>query len=299
MAIFQSTTIESPQHQAGLLVIGKDVFRPRLNRVVLERELSEPKVYRRPTQHAHAVYHIFLAHEGVACITHHGELQELHAGELLCVSPGEPHHVMVNQRACRYSAITFDFIADASGVPLVLPLPELLSVMRGELLAAPADWPRLQARDSEDGLRNAYRKMYSGACRSPLVGAHELSGFLLQLTRLGFQPTGTTAATEPHLEAVRRHIQEYYSERLVLDTLAAEFGFSRRSLTRKFRDAFGTSPISYQLRLRLEAAQLMLGATNMQIQEIAAEVGFTDVYQFSRAFHKHVGQSPTEFRRSQ
>ena len=53
-----------------------------------------------------------------------------------------------------------------------------------------------------------------------------------------------------------------------------------------------------QLDLRTEASKLMLRTSHMQVQEIAVEVGFTDIYQFSKAFKLRTGMSPVAFRHS-
>jgi transcriptional regulator GlxA family with amidase domain len=121
---------------------------------------------------------------------------------------------------------------------------------------------------------------------------------LLDIADVGFESLPKAEEErDPEMAAVYRRIRSRYNKPLSLDQLAREAYLSRRSLTRRFRNAYGVSPRACQIRLRLEAAQLMLQTTQLQIQEIAEEVGFKDIYRFSKAFKRHTGITPSQARR--
>ena len=48
---------------------------------------------------------------------------------------------------------------------------------------------------------------------------------------------------------------------------------------------------------RAEHAQSLLLNHNLRISEVAARVGYTDIYHFSKLFKKHLGTSPSDFRK--
>ena len=50
---------------------------------------------------------------------------------------------------------------------------------------------------------------------------------------------------------------------------------------------------------RLELARRMLGDSELKIVEVAAELGYTDSANFTRAFRRWTGVPPREFRRAQ
>jgi YesN/AraC family two-component response regulator len=56
--------------------------------------------------------------------------------------------------------------------------------------------------------------------------------------------------------------------------------------------------MQYVLSLRMSNAQSLLENTEYNITEIAEAVGYDNPLYFSRLFHKHVGMSPSEYRRS-
>lgn len=69
------------------------------------------------------------------------------------------------------------------------------------------------------------------------------------------------------------------------------------SLRHRFRRTFGESPRHMLARLRIEKAQGLLAEGDLSMAEIAAEVGYARQHEFSRAFHRIVGCTPTAFRR--
>lgn len=80
--------------------------------------------------------------------------------------------------------------------------------------------------------------------------------------------------------------------------------FSRRigdlagydSLRHRFKDVFGASPTQLLLQLRMQKAKNLLLDTPMSIAEIAESLGYERQHEFARAFRKHTGSSPSEWR---
>lgn len=108
---------------------------------------------------------------------------------------------------------------------------------------------------------------------------------------------GVSADIDPIGQAIA-YMQAHYTDSLTLDGIAARFGFSPRHLTLRFRQRTGTSPIDYLIRLRLERAREWLTRTDVPLPDIAAAVGYMDVYYFSRLFRKHMGMSPIRYRQA-
>lgn len=82
-----------------------------------------------------------------------------------------------------------------------------------------------------------------------------------------------------------------------LDDLARNACMSRSHLCHQFREHFGTSISSYVVRKRMSIAQRLLFDVNIRPGEIAEEVGYPDIYQFSKQFKKSFGVSPTQYRK--
>ena len=65
---------------------------------------------------------------------------------------------------------------------------------------------------------------------------------------------------------------------------------------RTFTRIVGESPKRYQLRLRLERAALQLAETDRPVIDVAFDCGFQHHESFSRAFARHFGRTPRDYR---
>jgi len=82
------------------------------------------------------------------------------------------------------------------------------------------------------------------------------------------------------------------------DRLAMESGMSPRTFRRRFTQALGTSPQAYTIACRIGHARQMLGTTELPIKTIAQQLGYRDVFFFSRQFTRFAGISPAAYRRT-
>jgi transcriptional regulator GlxA family with amidase domain len=76
-------------------------------------------------------------------------------------------------------------------------------------------------------------------------------------------------------------IDERYADPLPLADLAAGVAVSERTLTRAFASAVGLTPLRYQQQVRLERAELLIGAGTM-VEAAARAVGFEDARMLRR-----------------
>jgi transcriptional regulator GlxA family with amidase domain len=78
--------------------------------------------------------------------------------------------------------------------------------------------------------------------------------------------------------------------------LATRSFTSRSVLDDRFRKLLGCSPIRYLTEWRLQIAADLLRGSRMKLAEVANLVGYESEEAFSRAFRRHVGQSPAQWR---
>lgn len=81
-------------------------------------------------------------------------------------------------------------------------------------------------------------------------------------------------------------------------TLAREHGMSLSTLRRRFRDATGQTPHDHRLGLRVAAARQLLGETDLPLKQIADQLGYRDVFYFTRQFTQRTGITPGAVRRA-
>jgi AraC family transcriptional regulator len=96
------------------------------------------------------------------------------------------------------------------------------------------------------------------------------------------------------LRTIRRRLDANVS----LDALATRAGWSPFHLHRAFTRMVGETPKQYTLRLRLEGAAARLLASDDSIIDVALAAGFKSHEVFTRAFRRHFGRTPAEYRSS-
>lgn len=78
--------------------------------------------------------------------------------------------------------------------------------------------------------------------------------------------------------------------------IAARCGVSECYFRRLFKEYSGESPAAFRCRHRIERAKkLLLSDEQYTVGQIAQELGFLDVYHFSKSFKKEVGVSPRAY----
>ncbi|HME40680.1 MAG TPA: AraC family transcriptional regulator [Steroidobacteraceae bacterium] len=92
-------------------------------------------------------------------------------------------------------------------------------------------------------------------------------------------------------------IDAHSHESIGLDAIAREAGLSMFHFLRVFSRVFGVTPHQYLLRSRLRRSVRLLTEDTRAITSVALDVGFNDLSNFVRTFHRAAGISPERFRR--
>lgn len=101
---------------------------------------------------------------------------------------------------------------------------------------------------------------------------------------------------DERMKRVLEHIHSHLDNDVDLDELADVACITKPYLIRLFKREFGTSPIQYINRKKVERAQLLLFTSNMAVKEVAYTLGYNDHSYFIRLFHKLTGLTPLEYR---
>lgn len=99
-----------------------------------------------------------------------------------------------------------------------------------------------------------------------------------------------------HLGPTLTWALENLDRELSVDDLAAHARMSRRNLTRRFREATGTSPTRWLLARRLDEARRLLETTGWPVARIAAACGFSSPVTFRQNFSAAYATTPTSYR---
>ena len=241
--------------------------------------------HERPFPEIHGAFSLSYVRRGSFGYRFRGRTYELVAGSLLVGCRGEEfmctheHHEGGDE--CLSFHLSPELIdelragIDIWHVGCVPPLPALMVL--GELAQAAAAGGSELGVD-EIGIQLAARFAAMASSRKP--------------ERLAVPARDRRRAVEAALR-----IDEQCHEPLRLDDIAATAGLSAYHLLRLFAAAIGATPHQYLIRARLRRAARLLADGAPSVTEVAAEVGFGDLSNFVRTFHRAAGVSPRAFRR--
>lgn len=95
------------------------------------------------------------------------------------------------------------------------------------------------------------------------------------------------------------YIEGHIGEPTSISELAGLLDLTRFHFIRAFKQAVGLPPHRFMVVRRIERARELLTQQDLSIAEVAARVGFGNVAQFAKAFRRHVGTTPSTYRREQ
>ncbi|MCF6333491.1 MAG: AraC family transcriptional regulator [Draconibacterium sp.] len=102
--------------------------------------------------------------------------------------------------------------------------------------------------------------------------------------------------SNPIIRRAINYLNKNLDNKLSLNQLAKELGYSPSYFTTLFKKETNYSPISYFSHLKIVKACELLDYTNMKVKEISFHLGYSDPYYFSKDFKKKIGLSPRNYR---
>ena len=110
------------------------------------------------------------------------------------------------------------------------------------------------------------------------------------------------AGTHDHNQSYSRiapaveYLREHFRDKISIENLAKVAGLSSRQFGRCFAEAYGISPQTFLIKMRVQAACELLRNSNDELADIAMSLGFYDQSSFTLQFRKHMGQTPRRYR---
>jgi AraC-like DNA-binding protein len=236
-----------------------------------------------PFVEQHRVHSISYVRKGSFGCESRGRCFELVAGSILVGHPGD-EYLCTHDHVCGDECLSFflspelvEAIGDRSEVWRIVaapPLPELMVL--GELAQAAAEGR------SDVGLDE--------------VGALFASRFVEVVSGRPRESAPASARDRRRAVETALWIDAHSHRQIDLEHAAGQAGISPFHFLRLFSSVLGVTPHQYLVRSRLRHAARLLADDDRPVTDVAYDVGFGDLSNFVRTFHRAAGVSPRRFR---
>lgn len=130
--------------------------------------------------------------------------------------------------------------------------------------------------------------------------------FLIRLIRSGSTLGQTVSPTKKARDIANSSISELMCEymrenifsSLTLKDVCTHFMLGKTQVCKIFRESTGQSPMEFYMDLKTKEAKRLIREKTYSISQIADMLGYSSIHNFSRAFKKSVGMSPTAYANS-
>lgn len=255
--------------------------------------------------HTHQQYEIYVFLDGKCTFQIENLFYDLQPGDILLINGKDIHKAFVDVNYHTYKRTVVEFTKEFIEPLLdVLNMPHMLDLFdapHGHLFRIKDEETRthiFQLLDEMHELIVGKKSIYVDQ-QLKLILAQLLMKFESKVT--AYLPNDIYSDDKILIvEEIYRYISAHYAEDLSLDNIADELNLSKSYLSHLFKEITGTTIMNFLMGYRLTQAQYSLKVRkDLNISEIAGLTGFESNAHFSRFFKKHIGVSPTDYRRIQ
>ncbi len=254
----------------------------------------KPEAELRVNMHFHMYYELFYIYDGELEMHFQSGVKKLSSGDLLVVSPKCNHKIISN--SCRRFTLNFNIskIKEVSDFDTYSLIKQML---RGDYLYLE------NVSTLYIPLREITKSIELNNKISIGLGFHELITQLIRLGNLYFRNSdGKGSSGSFNTENLRYYklqalLNANYNTDISIEDVALELNLSVRQTNRTVLKVYGCGFREIIRMLRMNQAGLLLLYSDMNISEIAQNVGYSSICGFYSAFFRHFNAKPLEYRK--
>ena len=260
--------------------------------------------HRKPLMHAHEFWEISYVYESSGM---HNTLDgsfPISRGGIVLTSPGAVHAMssspeksepIMRDCVCLFTAEYFD--------ELLLEVKKVKDFSSSSMLRDMNAGNEICVYLTDDG--GVYELLFRAANEynynnigSEIIIKQLLCCVLINLIRIhnGENNYSKMTSANKNIEILIKYLKNNMSRKVALNELAGLLHFTPEYLCRYFKKHMGVSLYTYLTELRMKRAKLLLLNSSYSVSDVAFYCGYQYLSNFQKAFKKHTGMTPSEYR---
>jgi len=236
--------------------------------------------------HSHDFYELVMVTEGHGTHVINDTSYLVMPGDIFLLMPSDVHSFIPINKNVKFSWLS------------CIWLPEFYEIKDDTLLST-KKYSDEYTHDIYNELLNMHTEFYNKKDSYMEILHLFLQAILLKLHRLiqnRDESYGAGRKNKLIKEAIN-YIHANYTRNIELSDIAAHINISHVYLCKLFKASMQTGAMNYVRKIRIERAMQLISSTDMSIESISSEVGFTDIKSLYSLFKQKTGVTPGEYRK--
>ncbi|MDF2721121.1 MAG: AraC family transcriptional regulator [Paenibacillus sp.] len=225
--------------------------------------------------HTHEYWQLEIVTQGVVQSVVRGQQLDLDTGDLLLIPPGWEHEFTYDRPELSWTTIKFEHD-------------------RGER----AEWGGL-IRNSPftSRLVSSFKAVVHGDAHKDYEKMF-VNGFIDTVFQYAHSDdfANSDDASHQFVKMITEKVLAQNGRAITVNELADKLSYTRSHLSKKFKEITGENLKAYIDVLRMQKVEEQLRYRENSISDIAIDLGFNDLFSFSRFYKRHAGVSPRMYR---
>jgi len=240
--------------------------------------------------HYHDFFEIEFVLSGKATHIFNNRQYELSRGFLHLIMPANFHsYSLKNEDSLKYFNIRFDESVLSNELKNAICFSNRDFILKLEEDAFNQVLKQCKYMLKEFNSNSEFKEIMLQSC------IQQLCVFLIRLLNSSKGPEKIQAVYDAKIQSALAYMQTNFRKKISVSDVAKLLNFSNNYFSNYFSDSVGVSFSAYLKDLRLQFAMNLLNSSNLNINEICYESGFSTLSNFTQAFKEKYGYSPKHF----
>lgn len=212
------------------------------------------------------------------------------AGEVVIVSPNQPHEAYTKNEGVEYFAVMFDIRNFYNQTPASKNQLEAIFNGRTTFKRKTSDSSLVSKIDS---ISINFQQSIADNDLKDLFVCQVIYSLIYELYSSCLSDFSHQKCIDEKILKAIEYMEKHFDSEINFASLGKQLGYNTSYFSQKFKENTGITPMAFLKIIRLKKASSLLKTSNYTVSEVALMCGFSDPNYFTRCFKRYYNYTPT------